>query len=101
MQLIEILLPLYDNEDQPFPADLFTRVRNELTERFGGLTVFSRAPAQGLWNNAGETRHDDIVVFEVMTREIDPAWWATYRHGLEQTFRQHEIVVRAHAVLLL
>lgn len=101
MQLIEILLPLYDNQGQPFPEELFTRVRNELAERFGGLTVFSRAPAQGLWTNAGETRHDDIAVFEVMTREIDPAWWAAYRQGLEQTFRQQEIVVRAHAVLLL
>ena len=71
MQLIQILLPLYDNAGEPLPAELFTEVRQQLADRFGGLTTYSRAPAQGLWNDDGETHHDDIVVFEVMAAELD------------------------------
>ncbi len=67
MHLIQILLPLYDNARQPLPPDEYLHVRNELTERFGGLTVYTRAPAEGLWRqNDNLTSRDDIVIFEVM-----------------------------------
>ncbi len=101
MQLIQILLPLYDNDGRPFNEELFGRVRRELTERFGGLTAFTRAPAQGLWKDEGETRHDEIVVFEVMVDELDAAWWESYREALEQEFRQDTIVIRAQPVTIL
>jgi len=71
MHLIQILLPMYDNFGRAFAEGDYSTVRRELTDKFGGLTAFTRAPAQGLWNNEGETKHDDIVVFEVMTSEID------------------------------
>src|SRR6202521_5019616 len=72
MHLIQILLPIYDNTGEPFGEQYYSSVRQELTDRFGGLTAFTRAPAQGLWKNQGETTtHDDIVVFEVMTPDVD------------------------------
>jgi len=30
---------------RPLPASNYTAVRDELTERFGGLTAYTRAPA--------------------------------------------------------
>ena len=101
MQLIQILLPLYDNAGEPLPAELFTEVRQELADRFGGLTTYSRAPAQGLWKDEGETHHDDIVVFEVMAAQLDAAWWREYRRTLETKFRQREIVIRAQETVVL
>jgi hypothetical protein len=101
MHLIQILLPLYDNAGTAFSEELFGTVRGELTERFGGLTAFTRAPAQGLWKDAGRTKRDDIVVFEVMARELDADWWRGYRQHLEMAFRQDAIVIRAQAVELL
>jgi hypothetical protein len=101
MQLIQILLPLYDNDGAHFAEELYTRVRDELTERFGGLTAFTRAPAQGLWQSGGETTHDDIVVFEVMLDAVDAAWWRDYRKALERRFRQDTIVIRAQEVRIL
>jgi hypothetical protein len=101
MQLIQILLPLYDNSGNPFGEELFGKVRRELTERFGGLTAFTRAPAQGLWKDEGETKHDEIVVFEVMVEALDAAWWRDYRKGLEREFRQDTIVIRAQPVTIL
>jgi hypothetical protein len=95
MNLLQILLPMQDNTGDPFPAELYTKVRSDLAERFGGLTAYTRAPAQGLWRNQGETTHDEIVVFEVMVEELDREWWADYRAALEELFRQDQIVIRA------
>jgi hypothetical protein len=101
MHLVQILLPLYDNTGNAFGEELFGSVRKTLTERFGGLTAYTRAPAQGLWRDEGETRHDEIVVFEVMAKDIDAAWWRDYRSHLEREFRQDEIVIRAQAMKVL
>ncbi|HET7401275.1 MAG TPA: hypothetical protein VFJ62_05820 [Usitatibacter sp.] len=97
--LVQILLPAWDPEGQRFPAALYARVKDELAERFGGLTAYARAPAEGLWEEgAGERQRDDIVVYEVMDEELDSAWWMRYRQELERRFRQRELVVRAHAI---
>ena|SRR5215216_2511933 len=101
MQLVQILLPLYDNAGQSFGEELYTEVRRDLAERFGGLTAFTRAPAQGLWTNEGKTHRDDIVVFEVMATKIDVQWWKRYRQSLETMFRQDTIVIRAQPVTIL
>jgi hypothetical protein len=102
MHLVQILLPIHDNEQQPFPREDYAHVRQELTERFGGLTVYTRAPAEGLWKlNDNETSRDDIVIFEVMASELDARWWRSYRHDLEKRFRQDVIVIRAQQTRLL
>jgi hypothetical protein len=99
MYLVQLLLPLSDNEGRPFAAQLYRRVRDELTDRFGGLTAFTRAPAQGLWQDRpGDTVRDEIVVYEVMVERLDYAWWRSYRTELERSFRQDELVIRAQAV---
>jgi hypothetical protein len=102
MHLVQILLPLYDNEQQPQPPASFRDVQKELTEQFGGLTAYTRAPAQGLWKqNGNHTTRDDIVIFEVMAEELDAAWWGEYRQQLESRFRQEQIVIRAQQTQLL
>jgi hypothetical protein len=102
MHLVQILLPVTDNEGRGFPPDLFATVREALTERFGGLTAFTRAPAEGLWKSHPEkTSRDDIVVLEVMAEAIDREWWAAYRQELETGFRQQEIVIRVQDIELL
>jgi hypothetical protein len=96
VQLVEILLPVYDNAGAAWPKAAFDAVRDQLTERFGGVTAFTRSPAVGLWaDDAGRVRRDDVIVVEVMTDQLDREWWAGYRHELEERFRQQEIVVRA------
>jgi hypothetical protein len=101
MHLVEILLPLNDNRGRPFAAENFAAVRDHLTTKFGGLTAFTRSPAQGITTDDGTTVHDDIVVFEVMTENLDGPWWGKYRRQLEQQFSQDEIIVRATVVTLL
>jgi hypothetical protein len=99
LHLIQILLPFYDPQGERFARELYTRVKDELTEKFGGLTAYARAPAEGLWESrSGHTQRDDIAVYEVMAEELDRAWWKEYRQELEQRFRQRELVVRAHEI---
>jgi hypothetical protein len=67
-------------------------VRAKLTGMFGGLTAYTRAPAEGLWASGSAVKRDDIVVVEVMVDSLDPKWWEAYRRELEQLFRQEQIV---------
>jgi hypothetical protein len=94
--LVQVLLPLFDNDAQPFPVSVFGDVRRELTNRFGGATAYTRAPAEGTWeDDAGRIHHDDVVVIEVMVESLDRAWWSQYRKALAVRFRQEELVARA------
>ena len=96
MHLVQLLLPVYDNAGRPFPAAHYSVVRTQLTERFGGLTAYTRAPAEGLWEDGGgRAAHDDIVVYEAMVDELDREWWGSFRADLEQRFAQQELVARA------
>ena len=95
VHLVEILLPLCDNVGRRFGAEPFATVREELIGHFGGVTAFTRSPAEGVWANEGSVERDEIVIFEVMTDWIDRSWWRTYRAALERRFDQDEIVIRA------
>ena len=96
MYLVQILLPLTDNDGERLPSSLFAETRALLVERFGGLTAYSRAPAQGLWQpDEGNTTRDELVIYEVMINDLDRSWWKQYRERLELQFRQESIVVRA------
>lgn len=96
MHLVQLLLPLRDNEGTPFPRQELDRVRAELTEAFGGVTAYLQSPAEGLWKeDDGRVDRDRVVIFEAMTASLDRAWWGRYRADLEGRFRQDEVVVRA------
>ena len=96
MHLVQLLLPLMDQDGKPFPRSQYRKIREALTERFGGLTAYTRAPAEGLWDQGDEdVTLDDIVVYEVMVPDLDRDWWRAYRASLERDFDQDELVVRA------
>ena len=94
--LVQMLLPLRDNARQPFTNGEHAVTRQELVEKYGGLTAYQRAPARGLWTaEDGEVIADEVVVFEVLAPELDRAWWARYRTTLLRRFRQESILLRA------
>jgi len=101
MHLIQLLLPTYDNEGNPFPHEIYGTIGNELVARFSGLTAHTRAPAQGFWTSGDQTARDEIVIFEVMVQDIDEAWWSHYRRELEARLRQDSVIIRTHPILLL
>ncbi len=102
MYLIELFLPLADNQGSPFSREQHKAAEHVLTEKFGGVTAYPRAPASGRWkaSDSGQ-HHDDFIVYEVMAEELDVSWWQGYRKELEATFRQERLVIRSHPVRLL
>lgn len=95
MHLFEIFLPTADKAGHPWPRSLFEEVRGELTDRFGGVTAFLRAPGQGLWRStSGDVQEDDIAVIEVMCDHVDREWWSVYRRRLENQFDQDVVLIR-------
>ena len=102
MHLIQLLLPLHDNRKEAFPQAYFVRVREDLTNRFGGVTAFVRSPAVGVWKEDSEDlNRDEIVMFEVVTEQLDKDWWASYRKELQEKFRQEELLIWASKITRL
>ena len=101
MICVQILLPVVDKRGHARPYHLFGLVQQELTAKFGGVTAFINAPAEGRWKKNRRTVHDEIVVIEVMVKRLNRAWWQRYRRVLEDRFKQEAIVVRALPMQLL
>lgn len=93
--LIQILLPLFDNEHQPLPHRLHEEVKASLTLEFGGVTAYVHAPAEGRWKDGTRETRDEMVMYEVVTDSLDAAWWGRYREILTARFQQKEIMMRA------
>lgn len=100
--LVQILLPLRNNAGKRFSRSKFAAVRDELMEKFGGLTAYIQSPAEGLWKPADDVlNRDRIVVYEVMVAKLDRTWWKRFRERLEKGFDQRSVIVRATAIQLL
>lgn len=95
MKLIQILLPLSDNEGRHYDDSIMRNLQKRLADRFGGLTAYTRAPAEGWWDSGEAHTKDDIVVVEVMAEAFDRDWWTALKRELETSLRQEEIVIRA------
>ena len=89
--LVEIFLPLADKAGETFPMERFSQVMEDLKRKFGGVTVYDRSPAKGKM----VTSSDDIVIFEVMTDDLERAWWSSCRARLEAKFAQDEVLIGA------
>jgi hypothetical protein len=95
-QLIQILLPLADNAGRRFPDATWEEVKRRLADRFGGVTAYARAPAEGIWAPAsGAATRDEVFVVEVMAPTLDEGWWLSFQAELERRLGQERIVIRA------
>ena len=98
MHLVQILVPLRDNDGNPFPRAWLDALRGELTERFGGVTAHLRAPAAGAWkDDEGGLSRDDVVIVEVVVEDLERQWWAAFGKRLAVQYRQEEMMIRAIA----
>ena len=97
--LVQVLLPTHRRNGAPVASEEFARVRVELTERFGGVTAYSRSPATGLWKRDDEEiERDQVIMIEVVVEVFDREWWARYREQLETRFGQEVVHARALAM---
>lgn len=102
MYLIQLFLPVFDNGGKKIAKLHWKSLESELADRFGGVTTYSRAPANGTWKRNGHRKeHDELIVFEVMSARVDERWWKAKRRQLEEIFRQHSILVRIQKTRVL
>jgi hypothetical protein len=101
MHLVQMLLPLNDKEGKRFPNELFDTVREELLDKFGGVTVFTQSPVEGLWKPDKHAIRDHLLIYEVMADVLAESWWHAYRSLLEERFAQDYIVIRSQQIQLL
>lgn len=95
MYLMQIFVPIRDNEGNPFDQRRFTDLRDELTERFGGVTIYARTPAQGIWKPSdGSAQTDQMVIYEVIFDELEMPYWKGLKFSLETAFSQQQILMR-------
>lgn len=92
---MQILLPLRDNRGKRLPRSLFDNLVEELSEKFGGATAYSRSPAQGHWSKGARAKTEDVIIIEVMVEKANPIWWSELRHRLEEQFRQETVLLRS------
>jgi hypothetical protein len=95
MFLIQLLLPTHAPRDIAIAA-AFKRTRQELVDKFSGVTAYLRGTAEGVWIAPdGEREQDDVVMVEVLADTFDHAWWRAYGKELAVRFGQEEIHIRA------
>jgi hypothetical protein len=101
MKLIQLYIPLYDRSSNQFPQGWFEDVRNMLTEKFGGVTIYTRAPASGFWKQEGKVIKDEIIIYEVIAPEADMEFWKSCKVSLEKKFSQDELIIRVSDITLV
>lgn len=99
MFLVQIFIPTRDNEGDRFPEAHYTSLRDELAGRFGGATIYARAPVEGLWQKSPHaTDADNLIIYEAMAGTIDESYWKSLKSRLETSFRQEEILIRYFSI---
>lgn len=90
---MEIFIPA-----APAGAGVVEDLLKRLTDRFGGATAFSRAPAKGMWANGGRREADDVIVVETMCETLELAYWRTLKVELERKLDQDEVLIRVSSI---
>jgi hypothetical protein len=80
--------PTRSAEGTTFADELLRQTREELVERFGGLTAYTRS-ATGVWTSPhGDIKEDRVVMIEVLSGRFVKDWWRSYAATLKKRFRQ-------------
>jgi hypothetical protein len=102
MNLIQIFLPIYNEQGEKFPSELYKDLIKKFSKIFGGATLYKRAPADGFWEEDTETIvKDELAIFEVMVKGVDEQYWSDQKQQLELAFKQKEILIRSIPIKLL
>jgi hypothetical protein len=100
--LIQIFLPLSDNDGKRFAGNWYMSISHELNDRFNGVTIYQRTPVTGLWKKEEEnTLKDELIIYEVIADQMDLDFWKPFRKQLEQQFKQEHILIRSYPIQII
>ncbi len=101
MILIQLFIPTQDNDGNAFPKETHEQIKLECLEKFGGVTGFTQSLAEGLWDEGDKVQADRIVIYEIITDEIEKPWWYVYQEKLERRLNQEKILIRWSEIEIL
>lgn len=90
---LELILPEKTSDGKPFPQLYFSELQQELLDKFGGLTVYSRITAEGFWKNETDAVQQNVVVYELMLSKFEANYWKQMKLNLEKKFSQDEVMI--------
>ena len=97
--LIQLVLPVYDLKGKRFPKRHYSQLHRKLTDKFGGLTVYDRSPANGFWKQGeGQTVKEKMIVYEVMAATVDLDFWHKLKASLLKKFEQDELLITSSKI---
>ncbi len=100
--LIQLFIPLYSKQGKLYSESVFTSIKSELTEKFGGVTMYNQSTVSGLWkDDNSDCQRDTLIVLEVMVDSIESKYWNGYKRRLQRLLKQDEILIRRMPVGLL
>ncbi|MFC3199459.1 hypothetical protein ACFOET_17690 [Parapedobacter deserti] len=95
MKLVQVFVPLVDNDGNRFPEEKFKDLQSALTEKFGGITVYRQMSIEGLWKETNKrTDKDMLAIFEVLADVVDTDYWEQLKARLATKFRQKDLLIR-------
>lgn len=100
-KLVELFIPLFDQRGKRFPESKLEQLRKTLSERFGGFAEYIRTPVKGVWKQGDQGNVDELLIFEVMCRELDLEFWKDYKLRLMKSFDQEQLLVRSREIQLI
>jgi inorganic pyrophosphatase len=99
--LIEIFLPVkQDAQDGATPAYL-QALQKRYTQKFGGVTIYDRSPATGLWQPEESVCRDTIIIYEVITDHFDLSYWQEEKLHLQKDLEQSQILIRYSTITIV
>ena len=104
MREYRIYLPLKYNDGSVIEADKVRRIKSELVDRFGAVTVSSLlAPYQGTWKYGGVEFLDDIITIEVVASDdrATKKFFKDFKERLKRELRQIDILITTHGIQVI
>ncbi|PPK98941.1 hypothetical protein [Parapedobacter indicus] len=102
MKLVQVFVPLTDNDGNRFSESYFETLKSDLNEKFGGVTVYKQMPIEGFWKETEKkTEKDVLAIFEVLVDVMDTPYWKQLKVQLETNFRQKDLLIRYWEVMMI
>ena len=91
MKEYDLFFPLYYHDGRKIQPSRFQDLQAQILKQFGGLTFFPQSN-EGVWTMAGITYRDAIVIYHVITSDVQGArkCLSALKESLKEEFQQVE-----------
>jgi hypothetical protein len=97
----DLFVPLHYNDGTPVEPEKLERLRQLLSDYFGGLTD-TRTRNAGEWKAGGVTFHDEVVIYRVYGDALDSRrFLRELKETMKRDFRQQDVLVVARRVEII